>query len=130
MIYEQGSFVEQAKLMLLFHLERRGEQFNVKGTKLSQWSQSIHMIKMISLVMMLILISLVHGNNVQCFVKMPTTINQDTALLAFASLGRRGIYTTIYTNIYQYIPIYTNAEEAKHFHDFDDDRLDQNREND
>ena len=70
MIYEQGSFVEQAKLMLLFHLERRGEQFNVKGTKLSQWSQTIHMIKMISLVMMLILISLVHGNNVQCFVKM------------------------------------------------------------
>ena len=78
------------------------------------------MIKMISLVMMLILISLVHGNNVQCFVKMPTTINQDTALLAFASLGRRGIYTTIYTN----------AEEAQHFHGFDDDRLDQNREND
>ena len=100
MIYEQGSFVEQAKLMLLFHLERRMKQFNVKGTKLSQWSQSIHMIKMISLVMMLILISLVHGNNVQCFVKMPTTINQDTALLAFTSLGRRGIYTTIYTTIY------------------------------
>ena len=120
MIYEQGSFVEQAKLMLLFHLERRMKQFNVKGTKLSQWSQTIHMIKMISLVMMLILISLVHGNNVQCFVKMPTTINQDTALLAFTSLGRRGIYTTIYTN----------AEEAQHFHDFDDDRLDQNREND
>ena len=73
---------------------------------------------MISLVMMLILISLVHGNNVQCFVKMPTTINQDTALLAFASLGRRGIYTTIYTNAEE-------AEEAQHFHDFDDDRLDQ-----
>ena len=66
MIYEQGSFVEQAKLMLLFHLERRGEQFNVKGTKLSQcmWSQSIHMIKMTSLVMMLISISLVLGNSV------------------------------------------------------------------
>ena len=120
MIYEQGSFVEQAKLMLLFHLEQRGEQFNVKRTKLSQWSQSIHLIKMISLVMMLILISLVLGNNVQCFVKMPTTINQDTALLAFASLGRRGIYTTIYTN----------AEEAQPFHDYDDDRLDQHREND
>ena len=130
MIYEQGSFVEQAKLMLLFHLEQRIKQFNVKRTKLSQWSQSTHMIKMISLVMMLILISPVHGNNVQCFVKMPTTINQDTALLAFASLGRRDIDT----NVYQYKPIYTtmytNAEEAQHFHDYDDDRLDQHREND
>ena len=62
---------------------------------------------------------------------MPTAINQDTVLLAFASLGRRGIYTNInqyipiYTNINQYIPVYINAEEAQHFHDFDDDRLDQ-----
>ena len=129
MIYEQGSFVEQAKLMLLFHLEQRGEQFNVKGTKLSQCSQSTHMIKMISLVMMLILISLVLGNNVQCFVKMPTTINQDMALLAFTSLGRRGIYS-IYQHKPIYTTIYTNAEDAQHFHDFDDDRLDQHREND
>ena len=30
-----------------------------------------------------------------------------------------------YIGTLQCIPIYTNAEEAQHFHDFDDDRLDQ-----